>query len=68
MHRIHHSTDRRETDSNYGFNLSIWDRLFRTYTPEPARGQDGIEIGLSEYRDGSPVRFGWSFLLPFGRR
>jgi sterol desaturase/sphingolipid hydroxylase (fatty acid hydroxylase superfamily) len=65
MHRIHHSTDRRETDSNYGFNLSIWDRLFRTYTPEPARGQDGIEIGLSEYRDGSPTRLGWSFKLPF---
>jgi len=65
MHRIHHSTDRRETDSNYGFNLSIWDRLFRTYTAEPALGQDNIDIGLAEYRDGSPARFGWSFKLPF---
>jgi sterol desaturase/sphingolipid hydroxylase (fatty acid hydroxylase superfamily) len=47
MHRIHHSTDPRETDSNYGFNLAIWDRLFSTYTQTPRRGDTGIEIGLS---------------------
>ncbi len=33
MHIIHHSTERFESDSNYGFNLSLWDRLFKTYTP-----------------------------------
>src|SRR3989337_2304077 len=39
MHRVHHSVLRREHDSNYGFNLSVWDRLFRTYIAEPAAGQ-----------------------------
>jgi sterol desaturase/sphingolipid hydroxylase (fatty acid hydroxylase superfamily) len=39
MHRVHHSVIRRETDSNYGFNFSFWDRLFGTYRPEPEAGQ-----------------------------
>lgn len=51
MHRIHHSDIRTETDSNYGFNLPWWDWLFRTYTAEPARGQQGMTIGLVEFRD-----------------
>lgn len=50
MHRIHHSDIRTETDSNYGFNLPWWDWLFRTYTAEPARGQQGMTIGLHEFR------------------
>ncbi|MCM0019384.1 MAG: sterol desaturase family protein, partial [Tagaea sp.] len=45
MHRVHHSPDRVETDSNYGFNLAIWDRLFGTYREKAARG----EIGLDRY-------------------
>lgn len=65
MHRTHHSTDMRETDSNYGFNLSIWDRLFATYTARPRRGEEGIEIGLSRYRGDEPSRLIWSLLLPF---
>lgn len=68
MHRIHHSTDRRETDSNYGFNLSIWDRIFATYTDQPAKGHRGIDIGLARYRDTAPTRFVWSLMLPFRRR
>jgi sterol desaturase/sphingolipid hydroxylase (fatty acid hydroxylase superfamily) len=67
MHRTHHSTDRRETDSNYGFNLSLWDRLFSTYVAAPARGETGIEIGLDDYRGTEPTRLGWLFLLPFRR-
>lgn len=51
MHRVHHSVHRDETDSNFGFNLSIWDRLFGTYVPEPRDGQTGMTIGLGEYRD-----------------
>ncbi|HSF65007.1 MAG TPA: sterol desaturase family protein, partial [Paracoccaceae bacterium] len=39
MHRIHHSVRRVETDSNYGFNLSVWDRLFGTYRAVPQDGQ-----------------------------
>lgn len=66
MHRVHHSTDIAETDSNYGFNLSIWDRLFRTYVPQPALGHEGMTIGLDDYRADEPTRLGWSLLLPFG--
>ncbi len=50
MHRVHHSVERRETDSNYGFNLSIWDRLFRTYVDQPSRGHDGMIIGIDGFR------------------
>ena len=38
MHRVHHSSIRAETDSNYGFNFPFWDRLFRTYTDQPSLG------------------------------
>jgi len=66
MHRIHHSTDPRETDSNYGFNLAIWDRLFSTYTQTPRRGNTGLEIGLSEWRDSRrTANLGWALVLPF---
>ncbi|MEX2523357.1 MAG: sterol desaturase family protein [Gammaproteobacteria bacterium] len=50
MHRVHHSVIRRETDSNYGFNLPWWDRLFRTYRPQPEAGHLNMEIGLTEFR------------------
>jgi sterol desaturase/sphingolipid hydroxylase (fatty acid hydroxylase superfamily) len=65
MHRVHHSAIYREHDSNYGFNLSIWDRLFRTYTAQPKAGHQGMTIGLSPYQTEAPTRFGWSLLLPF---
>lgn len=65
MHRVHHSTDRRETDSNYGFNFAFWDRFFRTYNAQPVRGHDAIELGLERYRDDQPSRFFWALALPF---
>ena len=68
MHRVHHSVLRREHDSNYGFNLSVWDRLFRTYTAEPEAGQLGMQIGLTPYQSEAPTRFTWSLWLPFGRQ
>lgn len=46
MHRVHHSVHRAETDSNYGFFLSVWDRLFDTYTDQPRDGHDDMAIGL----------------------
>jgi sterol desaturase/sphingolipid hydroxylase (fatty acid hydroxylase superfamily) len=49
MHRIHHSQVAAETDSNFGFNLSIWDRLFGSYTEEANAGDYGIKLGLKEY-------------------
>jgi sterol desaturase/sphingolipid hydroxylase (fatty acid hydroxylase superfamily) len=65
MHRVHHSVQRREHDSNYGFNLSVWDRLFRTYTAQPEGGHQGMIIGLTPYQSEEPTRFGWSLWLPF---
>lgn len=67
MHRVHHSSDRRETDSNYGFNFPFWDRLFGTYVGQPRAGHDAIDIGLADCRGPGPARLGWSLLLPFGK-
>jgi len=67
MHRVHHSVLRSEHDRNYGFNLSLWDRLFRTYLAEPKAGQQGMTIGLNPYQSEAPTRFGWSLWLPFRR-
>ncbi|HKL68065.1 sterol desaturase family protein [Salibaculum sp.] len=49
MHRVHHSDIRAETDSNYGFCLPWWDRLFGTYTAQPRRGHAGMGIGIGRY-------------------
>lgn len=51
MHRIHHSIRPVETDSNFGFNLSLWDRLFGTYRAEPALGHDGMTLGIELFRE-----------------
>jgi sterol desaturase/sphingolipid hydroxylase (fatty acid hydroxylase superfamily) len=67
MHRVHHSIDRGEHDTNYGFNLSVWDRLFGTYTPQPRLGHRGMTIGLAPFQSEAPTRLGWSLLLPFRR-
>jgi sterol desaturase/sphingolipid hydroxylase (fatty acid hydroxylase superfamily) len=67
MHRVHHSIIRREHDSNYGFNLSIWDRLFGTYIDQPKDGHQGMTIGLAPYQNEAPTTIRWSLLVPFGR-
>lgn len=64
-HRVHHSIIRTETDSNYGFFLSIWDRIFRTYTAQPKLGHDDMVIGLDEYQTKSPASLAWSLKTPF---
>lgn len=51
MHRVHHSTIVNETNSNFGFNLSIWDRVFKTYKADPTKGHLNMDIGLDEYKD-----------------
>jgi sterol desaturase/sphingolipid hydroxylase (fatty acid hydroxylase superfamily) len=56
MHRIHHSIVRRETDSNFGFCLSWWDRLFRVYREEPAAGQRDLVLGLPQFREAGELR------------
>lgn len=66
MHRVHHSIHRHEHDSNYGFALSVWDRLFRTYRPKPEAGHENMTVGL-EWQDDKPSRLGWALMLPFRR-
>ena len=66
MHRVHHSILRRETDSNYGFNLSLWDRLCGTYIDQPEAGHEGMTIGISGFRDERQVdRLPGMLALPF---
>ena len=64
MHRVHHSIERRETDSNFGFNLPWWDRLFGTYQPEPAAGHEGMVIGIPAFRDPAELRLDRMLLQP----
>ena len=66
MHRVHHSVRRDEHDSNFGFALSIWDRIFGTYRAQPAGGHDDMKVGL-EWQDAQPARLGWALWLPFRR-
>ena len=65
MHRVHHSVHMRETNSNFGFNLSLWDRLFGTYRAAPEDGHDRMTIGLAEYQDDRPSQLGFALWLPF---
>ena len=51
MHRVHHSHLGHETNSNFGFNLSVWDRLFGTYRSQPDEGHEGMVIGIDTFRD-----------------
>ncbi len=64
MHRVHHSVHRAEHDSNYGFSLSIWDRMFGTYIAQPAEGHDDMAVGL-RWQDERPAKLPWNLLLPF---
>lgn len=65
MHRVHHSIIVRETNSNYGFSLSWWDKIFGSYIAQPSEGHDGMVIGLAEEQTDKPARLLWSLLFPF---
>lgn len=65
MHRVHHSAIKQETNSNYGFNLSLWDRLFGTYRAQPQLGHEGMTIGLNQFRDPKLQGLHWLLLIPF---
>lgn len=65
MHRVHHSVVIREINSNFGFNLSVWDRLFGTYRSQPEKGHEGMTIGLSQFRDQARLSVYHLILLPF---
>ncbi len=66
MHRVHHSVEDDEANSNFGFNLPWWDRLFGTYRDQPRGGHEGMAIGIHNYHE--PRQISWlpgMLLLPF---
>jgi sterol desaturase/sphingolipid hydroxylase (fatty acid hydroxylase superfamily) len=66
MHRVHHSVEDDETNSNFGFNLPWWDRLFGTYRDQPRAGHEAMTIGVRGHRDPREVaRLDGMLLLPF---
>jgi sterol desaturase/sphingolipid hydroxylase (fatty acid hydroxylase superfamily) len=65
MHRIHHSVEVAETNSNYGFNISIWDRLLGTYIHDGKKPQPEIIIGIPEFRTPEQVSLLQLVLMPF---
>ncbi|MBI5109915.1 MAG: sterol desaturase family protein [Rhodocyclales bacterium] len=66
MHRVHHSTDNAEANSNFGFNLSLWDRLFGTYRSAARLAQETMDIGVAGLT-GDPrcVSLGGMLVIPF---
>ncbi len=67
MHRIHHSTDRTDHDSNFGFSLPWWDRLFGTYRGEAVAGEQ-MHFGLTETAGEPTDSLPWALRRPFARR
>lgn len=65
MHRVHHSIVRTETDSNFGFNVPWWDRLFGTYREAPAAGHLGMTVGITLFRAPEEQRLGKMLLQPW---
>ena len=65
MHRVHHSILAPETNSNFGFNLPWWDRMFGTYRAQPEAGHDGMTIGIEQFREPSEQRLDKMLAQPF---
>jgi sterol desaturase/sphingolipid hydroxylase (fatty acid hydroxylase superfamily) len=65
MHRVHHSIVVQETNSNFGFNLSWWDRILGTYCPQPAAGHEQMIIGIDIFRDPAELRLDRMLRQPF---
>ncbi len=65
MHRVHHSVVVAETNSNFGFTLPWWDRLFGTYRAQPAAGHAAMTIGIEQFRDPGELRLDRMLIQPF---
>ena len=68
MHRVHHSADAVESNTNFSSVLPWWDRAFGTYRAAPALGHDAMQIGLAEVRDARASSLGWLIAAPFTLR
>ena len=64
MHRVHHSVHVQETNSNFGFNLPWWDRLFGTYRPQPKEGHEAMTIGIEQFREVRDLRLDRMLIQP----
>ncbi|MDX1382884.1 MAG: sterol desaturase family protein [Thermoanaerobaculia bacterium] len=67
MHRVHHSVEVDESNSNFGFNLSLWDRLFGTYRAQPRAGHEAMGLGVTELLRSEARSLPELLALPFGR-
>lgn len=65
LHRVHHSVKVHETNSNFGFNIPWWDRLFGTYRAQPEAGHDAMIIGQPVFRDAASTRLDRLLIQPF---
>lgn len=65
MHRVHHSWYPNETNSNFGFNLPWWDRLFGTYCAQPRDGHTGMTVGVNQFRNPRELRLDRMLWQPF---
>ncbi|WP_070971464.1 sterol desaturase family protein [Vibrio sonorensis] len=65
MHRVHHSQITRETHSNFGFCLSVWDRWFGTYIAQPEKGHDKVKIGIDRFKGRKEQRLDQMMTQPF---
>jgi len=69
MHRVHHSVIRKETNSNFSFNLPIWDRIFRTYIKQPKYLHNIMKIGLCEFGNEKQTQdLIWMLKIPFFKK
>ncbi len=65
MHRVHHSVIKEETNSNYGFGLSLWDKIFKSYKDQPKKGHLKMTIGLNNYREINKTNLLDLLIIPF---
>lgn len=64
LHRIHHSIYIDEHNKNFGFSLSIWDKVFKCYLDQPRDGHKDMKLGL-KWQNDKPTKLGWSLWIPF---
>lgn len=65
MHRIHHSIDPKESNKNFGFNLSVWDYLFKSYLKEAEKNQNEMILGHPMFQQDKYMSFHWQIIIPF---
>jgi len=64
MHRIHHSTVENETNSNFTFFISLWDRIFGTYLYQPEKGHTKMTLGLDRFNTPEWTKFHNLLIMP----